>query len=83
MLFFWLLLFGNQGLYELENLRHLKASFIHQTEALQNEQKELKEELKNLDNPEYLKHLIHKELGYVADDEVIVKFPPKETLKKE
>ena len=74
-IFLWLLVFGHHGLYELEYLLRTKKDLISQKEMLQNEKKDLNVEIQNLDNPLYLKHLIHKEMGFTEPDEVIVQLP--------
>lgn len=73
--FLWLLVFGHHGLYELERLLRIKNDLISQKEDLQKEKTNLNAELKNLENPVYLKHLIHKEMGFTESDEVIIQLP--------
>lgn len=71
-IFLWLLVFGHHGLYELEHLLRVKKNLVSQREGLEKEKADLNTELKNLENPVYLKHLIHKEMGYTESDEVII-----------
>lgn len=73
-LFFWMLVFGRQGLSELERLRQSKLTLQNEEEQLLKEKGKLEEELKRLKNPHYLKHLIHKDLGYVEENELMIKF---------
>lgn len=73
-LFFWMLVFGRQGLSELERLRQLKLALQNEEQKLVKEKTDLEEELKRLKNPHYLKHLIHKDLGYVEENELLIKF---------
>ena len=76
-LFIWLGIFGHNGLADLEHLIRLKKNYSTQKEALVEEKEALEQELKNLDNPRYLKHLIHQELGFIESDKVIIQFHEK------
>ena len=75
--FGWFWIFGRHGLYELEQLRRIKAELSEQKIKLDQEKQNLEAELQHLHDPQYLKHLIHKELGYVEEREVVIKFAPK------
>ena len=75
LLALWILLFGSDGPYQLERLKQSEQSFLRQKEQLLSEQKNLQSEMKKMETPKYLKHLIRKDLGYVEPNEVIVKFP--------
>ena len=76
-IFGWFSIFGKHGLYEMEQLRRIKAELSEQKIKLEKEKQNLEAELQHLHDPEYLKHLIHKELGYVEEREVVIKFAPK------
>lgn len=73
--FFWLGIFGHQGLYELEHLRQTRATLLLEEKGLLDEKAQLEKELKLLEDPLYMKHLIHQELGYTEKDEILVQFP--------
>ncbi len=77
ILFFWLLAFGHHGLYELEQLLRIKNNLLFEKEALVSEKKALNSELKHLEDPIYLKYLIHKEMGFTQPDEVIIQLQKK------
>lgn len=55
----------------------MKRGLILQQATLGQEKQNLETELKWLDDPRYMKHRIHKEMGYVEPGEIIVKFPEK------
>jgi cell division protein FtsB len=76
-LFVWLWIFGNEGLYELEKLFGVKGRLVQTQAELTREKEELEAERKRLKDPRYLKHLIHKELGFVEKDEAMIQFVPK------
>ena len=76
-IFGWFSFFGKHGLYEMEQLRRIKAELSEQKIKLEKEKQNLEAELQHLHDREYLKHLIHKELGYVEEREVVIKFAPK------
>lgn len=61
----------------MEYLRGVRQALTQEKAQLTEEQKELKAKLEYLKDPNYQKHLIHKELGYVEEDEVVVQFPKK------
>ncbi len=61
----------------MEQIVRMKRQLLEQKVQLEAEKKELEGELKRLDDPRYLKHLIHKDLGYVESGEVMIKLPAK------
>lgn len=75
--FFWFWIFGNQGLVELEKLRQAKVDFLAEKENLLKEKESLEAELKRLKDPRHIKHLIHKDLGFVEDGEIMIQFNNK------
>jgi len=79
-LFLWLWIFGNQGLYELQKLIHIRQDLQDNRATLEKEKENLKGELKALEGSSYLDHLVRQELGYVKPNEKIVQFqePPAE-----
>lgn len=79
--FLWFWIFGSNGLVELEQRIRLKRNYAAQKESLAVEKEKLEQELKNLENPRYLKHLIHKELGFVEPDEMVIQFREKRETK--
>lgn len=74
VLFLWLWIFGNQGLYELRQLSTIKQSLQKETLNLQKEKENLTTESKRLEEPEYMEHVIRQELGYVKPSEKVVQF---------
>lgn len=81
VLFLWLWIFGHQGLAELENLRQVRSDLSEQERELKKEREELEKELKHLQDPLRQKYLVHKELGFIQNGEVLVLFP--DSQKKE
>ncbi|MBI5300143.1 MAG: septum formation initiator family protein [Deltaproteobacteria bacterium] len=76
-LFLWFWIFGHNGLVDLEHLIRLQRNYTQQKQSLAEEKEQLEQDLKNMENPRYLKHLIHQELGYVESDEVVIQFQEK------
>ena len=75
--FLWFWIFGSKGLYEMEQLRGLRQELLDEKEKLAEEKKQLESELKHLNDPEYQRHIIHRELGYIKEDEALIQFHPK------
>lgn len=61
----------------MEQLRRVKQELLQKETQRVEEQTELKAKLKYLEDPNYQKHLIHQELGYVEENEVMIQFPSK------
>ena len=77
-IFFWILIFGHHGFYEMQKLLSIRHTLGKEKTALVKMQEELTQELKLLDEPAYIKHLIREELGYAAPDEKIILFNKKQ-----
>ena len=77
-IFLWFWVCGSHGLIEMEHLIRMKRGLILQQATLGQEKQNLETELKWLDDPRYMKHRIHKEMGYVEPGEIIVKFPERQ-----
>ncbi|MBI4124936.1 MAG: septum formation initiator family protein [Deltaproteobacteria bacterium] len=75
--FLWFWIFGSKGLYEMEQLRGLRQELLEEKTKLAVEKEQLETELKYLEDPEYQKHVIRRELGYIEDDEAVIQFHPK------
>ena len=71
----WFWIFGHHGLYEMEQLRKVRSELLDEKENQEEERQKLESELQHLQEPEYVKHLIHKELGYVEEGEMVIQFP--------
>lgn len=61
----------------MEQLRRTKAQLSEEKIKQEKEKERLEKELQFLKDPRYQKHLIHKELGYVEEGEMIIQFPKK------
>lgn len=72
VLFFWLLLLGNQGVYQLKKLLLHKNKLTHQKEILIKDISKLKDKREFLLNPEQLEMTIREELGYIKPGEILI-----------
>ena len=75
--FLWFWIFGAQGLYEMEHQRGVRQELTGEKTKLLEEKESLESEMRHLDAPEYQKHIIHRELGYIEDDEAVIQFHPQ------
>lgn len=66
----------------MEQLRGARQELEEEKTKRTDEQEALKSQLQYLKDPTYQKHLIHKELGYVEEDEAIIKFSEQSQGKK-
>ena len=76
--FFWILIFGHHGFYEMQKLLSIRHTLEEEKEDLVKMQDELTQEFKLLDEPIYIKHLMREELVYAAPDEKIILFNKKQ-----
>lgn len=74
ILFGWFWLFGNKGFYELENLKQQREKLSAAAKEIEKENALLAAELEKLKVSRYQRHLIHRDLGYVGNDEVLIMF---------
>ena len=74
LIFLWFWIFGHQGLYEMEQLRRVRSELMQEKIKVEQDKKNLEAEQKHSTDPQYIKHLIHRELGYIEKNEVMVKF---------
>ena len=72
--FVWLLVFGHQGLQEMEKLLAIRTKLNEEKTFYLKQKATLEKEQEQLNLPDYLEHLIREELGYVRSGEVVVKF---------
>jgi cell division protein FtsB len=69
--FIWLLIFGDQGIYQLNKLTLMKKRLLYQRETLTKDIERLTNEKALLQDPKNLEPVIRKELGYIKPGEVI------------
>lgn len=69
--FFWFLALGDQGVYQLKTLLHMKSELIGKREAVNTSIDELIKERELLKQPDKLEMIIRKELGYIKPGEII------------
>lgn len=77
VVFLWALLFGDQGIYQLNKLSLMRRQLAHQRETLKTDAERLTREKTLLEDPKNLEPVIRKELGYIRPGEVI--YQEKET----
>lgn len=85
IVFFWFLLFGDQGIYHLNKLSLMKNRLATQKETLKSDIERLTQDKEMLKEPKNLEGVIRRELGYVRPGEVIYqeKAPESEPTKEE
>jgi len=71
LVFLWLLIFGDQGIYQLNRLTMMKKRLLYQNETLTKDIEKLSQEKTLLQDPKNLEPVIRKELGYIKPGEVI------------
>ncbi|MBU4483838.1 septum formation initiator family protein [bacterium] len=71
LLFFWLITFGDQGLFRLQKLYSLKNQLFQERIKLDNKIVRLEKEAELLKDKKYLESIIRKELGYIKNGEII------------
>jgi len=69
--FFWFLLFGDQGIVEMNKLSMMKKKLIYQKEQLKTDIEKLTREKAALSDSKNLEPVIRNELGYIRPGEVI------------
>ena len=75
--FLWFLLFGDQGIYQLNKLSRMKDKLANQKDTLKTDIDRLMREKTLLQDPKNLEPVIRRELGYIRPGEVI--YQEKET----
>ncbi|MBI4237442.1 MAG: septum formation initiator family protein [Deltaproteobacteria bacterium] len=78
LIFGWYIVFGDQGLVRLRQLRHTEGELRQRELALSSRLQTLAQEKVRLDDPDYLELIIRRELGYVRSGELIYQFPEPE-----
>lgn len=71
VLFFWLFVLGDRGIYQLRRLLDMKNRLIKERQVLNEEIDRLTEEKKILSDPANIEMVIRKELGYIHPGEVV------------
>jgi cell division protein FtsB len=72
-------LLGEKGLADLDLLIEEKDQLVKKNQDMLFENLSLSEKVKRLKNdPEYLEHIVKKELGVIGQDEMIITFHSKE-----
>lgn len=71
IVFFWVLIMGDQGLNRLRQLHQIRRNMTLQRQLLNQEIEEKNREKKLLEDPENLEMIIRKELGYIQPGEII------------
>ena len=76
------ILFGENGLVDLNRLKTERDSLLQKNEALTQENLSLYREIERLKNdPEYVENVARQELGVIGKDEVILKTPKNRKTK--
>lgn len=78
LVFGWYIVFGDQGLVRLRQLRHTESEMRQRELALASRLQTLAQEKVRLEDPDYLELIIRRELGYVRAGELIYQFPEPE-----
>lgn len=71
----WYMVFGDQGLLMLRQLRITQAELLNAEQAGVHRLHQLSEESERLKDPAYLEPIIRRDLGYVKPGEVVYQFP--------
>jgi len=74
LVFVWLLIFGNQGLQEMEKLLAIRSELRAEHKVLSERKQKLEFEERQLHHPEQFENIIRQELDYIRDGEVVIKF---------
>lgn len=74
LVFWWLLIFGDQGLLTWRGLAEKRRELIDQQTRLTEKQRQLEEEMQRLQDPHYVEPIIRRELGYVKPGETVFQF---------
>lgn len=70
-IFIWSLIFGDQGIIQLNKLIYMKKQLTDQRENLKEDMGRLTHEKELLNNPKYLEWVIRNELGFIKPGEII------------
>jgi len=77
VIFFWVLIMGDQGLYRLRQLHELRDDLEAGRQRLAHEIEAKASEKRMLEDPKNLEMIIRKELGYIRPGEIIFQEPEK------
>ena len=79
---FLFIVFGENGLVDLNRLKKERDNLLQKNEALTQENLSLYREIERLKNdPEYVENVARQELGVIGKDEVIFKTPKSRKAK--
>ena len=77
VVFLWMLVMGDQGLFRLGQLHELKDDLLSSRQRISDEIDDKAREEQLLQDPKNLEMIIRKELGYIRPGEVIYQEPEK------
>lgn len=77
VVFLWMLVMGDQGLFRLGQLHQLKSDLLGSRQRISDEIDEKAHEKQLLEDPKNLELIIRKELGYIRPGEIIYQEPEK------
>jgi len=69
--FFWFVVLGDKGIYQLRQLLGMKNRLMTERHTLNDEIDKLSEEKKVLSEPANLEMVIRRELGYIKPGEIV------------
>ena len=78
VVFLWVLIMGDQGLFRLRRLHDLKDDLLTNRQRLSDEIDAKAHEKQLLEDPKNLEMIIRKELGYIRPGEIIYQEPEKQ-----
>ena len=78
VVFLWMLIMGDQGLFRLGQLHQLKSDLLDGRQRISDEIDEKAHEKQLLQDPKNLEMIIRKELGYIRPGEIIYQKPEKQ-----
>lgn len=77
VVFLWMLVMGDQGLFRLGQLHELKTDLLNSRQRTSDEIDDKAHEEQLLQDPKNLEMIIRKELGYIRPGEIIYQEPEK------
>ncbi len=66
--------FGNEGWLRLYHLKTIENELVAKNTLLEKENQEIRQEILNLQDKEFMMHYIRNRLGYIRDNEIIFEF---------
>jgi len=77
--FFWFLVLGDQGVYQLQRLMEMKSGLLAEQQEINDDIDRLTHEKQLLQEPKRLEPIVRAELGYIRPGEVL--FEEKAQIK--